>query len=836
MMTKIKGNRNILAILGIILLFIILSFSYFSPLLEGKTIAPGDTNRATAMAKEIRDYRSNSIESQWTNSMFGGMPAYQISAKYPGNILAYAQKFYNKIPRPASYLILNLTLFFILLLVFKVNIWVSFIGALAYGFNLAFFVWIDAGHMSKAHTLTYMALVVAGVLLAYKRKPILGSLLTAISLSWMLSANHPQITYYAGIMVLIIGVTYFIDALKEKSLPAFLKTSALLIVALLLAVGTNFSRLYTTYEYGEESMRGESELTADEDQTSGLDKSYILDYSYDLGEVMTAFIPRFKGGGMSEPLGDESHVYQFFANNQGKAQAKRIAENLPLYWGSQPISGAPFYYGAVLCFLFVLGLFVLKGKDKWWIVAVVVVSFLLSLGKNFGVLSHFMIDYFPAYNKFRDVKNIIVIQQFAMALMGVLAVRELYRNRQNQKELIQKLKYTWFVVGGLALVFVLLPGLAGDFRAPSDARLIQAGWPDQLMEALRADRRMVLRTDAFKTFLFVTIAAGVIWLYIKQKIKASYALAIWAILILVDLWPVNKRYLNDEDFVSKQKAETPFMASQADQEILKDKSLDYRVLNLSVNPWADASTSYFHKSVGGYHGAKLQRYQEMIEYHLSPETQKLGGRLQNINSQAGMDAVFQGLPAINMLNTKYVIYNPKAAPLHNPQALGNAWFVEDIQFVENADEEIEALDELDPANEAVIDQRFSDELTNVSFDSGSPSVIKLIAYQPNHLTYEANVENGTPLAVFSEIYYDKGWNAYIDGELVEHVRANYILRALPIPPGKHEVEFKFEPQSYLVGNNISLASSIILILALAGVTIYELKKKGKNEKEATDKA
>ncbi len=836
-MTKIKGNRNILTVLGIILLFIILSFSYFSPLLEGKTIAPGDTNRARAMAKEIIDYRNKeNIESQWTNSMFGGMPAYQISVKYPGNILAYAQKFYNKIPRPASYLILNLTLFFILLLVFKVNIWVSFIGALAYGFNLAFFVWIDAGHMSKAHTLTYMALVVAGVLFAYKRKPIVGSLLTAVSLSWMLYANHPQITYYAGILVLIVGITYFIYAIKEKTFPSFLKTSALLIVALLLAVGTNFARLYTNYEYGDESIRGKSELTADGDQTSGLDKSYILDYSYDLGEAMTAFIPRFKGGGMAEPLGDESHVYQFFAKNQGPAQAKRISENLPLYWGTQPISGAPFYYGAVLCFLFVLGLFVLKGKDKWWIVAVVVVSFLLSLGKNFSALSYFMIDYFPAYNKFRDVKNIIVIQQFAMALMGVLAVRELYQNRQNQKELIQKLKYAWIIVGGIALVFAVLPGLAGNFQSPSDARLVQAGWPDQLMEALRADRRMVLRTDAFKTFLFVTIAAGVTWLYIKQKIKAGYALAIWAILILVDLWPVNKRYLNDDDFVSKQKAETPFVASQADQEILEDNSLDYRVLNIYSNPWADASTSYFHKSIGGYHGAKLQRYQEMIEYHLSPEMQQLGQRLQNLKSQSAMDSLFQGLSAINMLNTKYIIYNPKASPLHNSQALGNAWFVEDVELVNNADEEIAALDNLNPASEAVVDERFSDVLTKVSFDSGSQPVIELKEYQPNYLKYEANVEKGTPLAVFSEIYYDKGWNAYVDGELVDYVRVNYILRALPIPSGKHEVEFKFEPQSYIVGNKISLASSIILILALIGVVIYELKKKGRNEKEATNKA
>ncbi|TDO03894.1 YfhO family protein [Sunxiuqinia elliptica] len=836
-MTKIKGNRNIWIGFGIILFFILISFIYFSPQLEGKQLDTHDISMYKGGAKELNDFRDETgEEALWTNSMFGGMPGYLLSTKYPGNLVAKVQAFTNVIPRPARYLILMLSLFFAMLWVLRVNPWVSAVGALSYGMFTFFFVIIGAGHMSKAHTLTYMALVVGGVLLAYKRNRWLGSLLASIGLALMLTAGHPQMTYYAGIMVAILGIAYLVDAVREKTIPAFLKTSSLLVVAALLAVGTNFGNLYTVYEYGKYSIRGESELTPDEDQTSGLDKSYILDYSYDLGEAMTAFIPRFKGGGMAEPLGEESHVYQFFEANQGKAQAKRISESLPLYWGSQPISSAPFYYGAVLCFLFVLGLFVVKGKDKWWLAGVVVAAFLLSLGKNFPALSHFMIDYFPGYNKFRDVKNIIVIQQFAMAFLGVLAVRELYLKSLTSKELEKRLKYAWIVVGGLALVFALLPGLAGNFTAPSDARLMQAGWPEQLMDALRADRKMVLRTDAFKAFLFVTLAAGVIWLYLRQKIKATYALLAWAVLILVDVWPVNKRYLNNDDFVSSRKVETPFVASTADQEILKDTDPDYRVLNMAVNPFADAATSYFHKSIGGYHGAKMQRYQEVIEHHISPEMQQLGTRLQSVKTQADVEQVFEGLGAINMLNTRYVIYNPEAGPLYNEHALGNAWFVEEIDFVGSADEEIAALGEIDPSATAVVDERFSEALTAVSFNSGEQPVIKLEEYQPNYLKYEANVSSGTPLAVFSEIYYPKGWNAYIDGKLAEHVRVDYILRGLPIPSGKHTVEFKFEPKSYAIGNKVSLASSLILILSALALVFFEFKKKAKHEEETSGEA
>ena len=835
-MAKIKGNRNIYVVIGIILFFILVSLVYFSPLIEGKRLSASDSQHYAGMSQEISDFRSETgEEALWTNRMFGGMPAYLISVRHSGEVLANIQKFVNNvIPRPASLIFLSFLFFFILCLTLGMNPYISMGGAFMYGMATYFFVLISAGHITKVHTLSYMALVVAGVILAYKKKPLVGSLLAAFGLSWMLSGNHPQMTYYAGIMVAIIGITYLGYAIREKAVPAFMKTSVLLVVAMIIAVGTNFGRLYTTYEYSKYSTRGESELTSDEgNKTQGLDKDYILDYSYDLGEVMSSFIPRFKGGGMSEPLDESSEVYKFFEENQGKAAAKNVVAGLPLYWGTQPISSAPFYFGAVLCFLFVFGLFVVKGKDKWWIVAVVVASFLLSLGKNFPLLSNFMIDYFPGYNKFRDVKNIIVIQQFAMALLGVLAIKELYLNNRDKGELIKNLKYSWIIAGGLALVFAVLPGLAGNFKGATDAQLVSAGWPDQLIQALQSDRKMVLRTDAFKALVFVTMAAGVIWLFVKQKIKASYALALWVLLIFIDMWPVNKKYLNNDNFESKSKVENPYTATVADQEILKDTDPDYRVLNISVSVFQDASTSYFHNSIGGYHGAKMERYQELFDYQIAPELSQL---TSNFTSLSAIDSALQSLPVLNMLNTKYVIYSPETAPIQNYYALGHAWFVDDVTMVENADEEIAALSSIDPSSEAIIDQCFAEQLANISSDEAAGSQIEMIEYMPNYLKYNAQVNSGTLLAVFSEIYYPKGWTAYIDGVEFEHLRANYVLRALPIPEGVHEVEFKFEPESYFIGDKVSLASSIILLLAMAAVGFMEFRKKVNNEEETLDKA
>lgn len=817
-----------------VILFLVIGFVYMSPVLEGKQLAAQDREMFKGMSKEIRDFREETgEEALWTNRTFGGMPAYLISTVYKGNILATVQKWMNSLPRPVNLVFYNFLFFFILCLIFGINVWISFAGALAYGFFSFFFVVIQVGHLTKAHTLTYMALLVAGVIWAYHKRPVAGSLLAVVGLSWMLSANHPQVTYYAGIMIMIIGITYFVAAVREKRVPAFLKTSLLLVVALLLAVGTNFSRLYTIWEYGKYSTRGKSELTLDQkNQTGGLDKNYILDYSYDPGEAMTAFISRFKGGGMNEPLGENSEVYRFFEKNQGKAAAERISAGLPLYWGSQPISSAPFYYGAVLCFLFVLGLFIVKGPDKWWIAAVVAVSFLLSLGKNFSVLSNLMIDYFPGYNKFRDVKNIVVIQQFAMALMGVLAVRELYLAHLNKDELLKKLKYSWFIAGGLALVFVILPGLAGDFRGAADAQLVQAGWPDQLMEALRADRRMVLRSDAFKSFVLVSLAAGIIWLFVRQKLKAGYALVMWVLLILIDLWPVNKKYLNQDDFESRSKAEKPFQASKADQIILEDPDPDFRVLNLTVSVFNDGSTSWFHNSLGGYHGAKMERYQELVDHHLFPEIQRL---IRGFKDPESIDSLLQSSTVINMLNTKYIIYDPQSPPLENYHIRGHAWFVDEIRLAGDANEEIAALGDFDPAEEAIVDQRFAEDLKDVDPRGAGESTIELDVYQPNYLKYKVTVGNGKPLAVFSEIWYPKGWKAFIDGEETRIVRANYLLRALAVPEGEHVVEFRFEPDSYYIGNKISLASSLILLLALAGIVLVQFRKEKGNEEKTSGK-
>ncbi len=832
-MKKSMNPKKILSYLIPLVLFVVIAFSYMSPVLEGKSLLAHDIKNFKGMSKEIVDYRkSTGEETLWTNSMFGGMPSYLISLKFPGNVLAKVQKAVGFIPQPVRYLILHFVFFFVLCLALGVNPWLSFAGALAYGLFSFFFILMTAGHMTKVHTLSYMSLLVAGVLYAYRKNMIWGSVIAGIGLAWMLNANHPQMTYYAGLMIGVLGITYLIFAIREKLLSQFIKTSALLILAAILAVGANFSRLYTTVEYGKYSIRGESELsTTGEDKTTGLDKSYILSYSYDWGEAMTAFIPRFKGGGMSEALGDNSKVYQFIEKSSGKANAKRISQNLPLYWGSQPISTAPFYYGAVLCFLFVFGLFSVRGKDKWWIAAVVLLSFLMSLGKNFPLLSNFLIDYFPAYNKFRDVKNIIVVQQFSMALLGVMAVRELMQKDLDKKKLLSDLKYAFFVVGGLALVFALLPGLAGNFQGETDARLIQSGWPAQLIDALMEDRKMVLRADAFRTFIFVALAAGTIWLFIKKKIKAQYALLIWIALIFIDLWPINKKYLNNDNFQSKKKVENPYTPTKANKEILKDTDPNYRVMNITGNPFSDPATSYFHKSIGGYHGAKMQRYQEVIEHHIVSEMGQIGSRLQKISSENSLDSVFIGLNVTNMMNSRYIIFNPEAAPLYNKNALGNAWFVGSIKLVENADEEIEALNSFNPANDAIVDQRFSEILSDVEFGSGSQQSIQLTDYKPNHLIYKAKVDAGNPLAVFSEIYYSKGWKAFVDGNEVEYLRANYLLRALPIPAGEHTVEFKFEPKSYYMGNKVSMASSLILLLGALAIGALAIRKFINNKDE-----
>ncbi len=828
---KISGCTK--SIVLIILLIIISSFLYFPSLLNGKSINSHDLQAYTGMSKEIADYRAETgEETLWTNSMFGGMPSYLISTKYKGNVVNIVSKIINIIPRPANYLVISISLFFLLGLLLGANPWISFAGAMAYGFATFVFILVDAGHMTKVLTLSYFSLLISGVYLAFNKKIFQGSLITTLGLSLMLSANHPQMTYYAGFMVLIMGITYLIFAIKEKTIPEFLKSTGFLVVAAIIAIGINSGPLLTTYEYGKYSTRGQSDLVVkDNNQTKGLDRDYILDYSYDLGEALTAYIPRFKGGGMSEPVGENTEVFELIEKSQGKAKAKDFAKSVPLYWGSQPIAGGTFYFGAVLCFLFVLGLFIVKGKEKWWLAAVVLVSFLLSLGKNLPFLANFMIDYFPGYSKFRDVKNIIVIQQFAMAVLGLLAIKDIYLRKMDSKKFINSLKYSFGIAGGIALLFALIPGLAGSFQGNSDAQMIQGGWPKEFMDALVADRKSILRLDSIRTFIFVALAAAGIWAFWTKKIKGWHALALWVVLILADMWPVNKKYLNSEDFVSKRKSEVPFTPTKADEYILADKDPDYRVLNIGVSTFNDASTSYFHKSLGGYHGAKMKRYQEMVEHNISKEIQEIAARFKNIKTQEDINNVLNGLNSINMLNTRYLIYNTGATPIENQFAMGNAWFVDNYKVANNANEEIEAVSKIDIASTAVVDKQFADLLSGKNFVSDNSGIISLLSYKPNKIVYNSSSSN-EQLAIFSEIYYPKGWIASIDGKEFPHFRANYILRAMVIPAGNHEVVFEFKPKSYKTGNNIAYASSALFILAFCGFIFLEYKKRAKKETNA----
>ena len=814
-----KSGPYILAIV----LFMVISVIYFSPVLEGKKLQSSDGAQFKGMSKEIVDYRNaTGKEALWSNNMFSGMPAYLTSTIYSGEIFSTIQKSVTSISQPVMILTFSFAFFFILCLLLDIGVWTSFAASLAYGMMTFTFVVMVTGHLTKAHALTYTSLVVAGILVAFKKNKIAGSIITAIGLSLMLSANHLQMTYYAFILALILVITYLVYAVREKTLVDYGKTIGFLVIAALIAVGTNFSRLYTTYEYGKFSIRGQSELSLNnENQSSGLDKDYILDYSYDLGEAMTAFIPRFKGGGMSEPLSTSSETYKFLEEAQGAQNAKKIVDGgMPMYWGSQPISGAPFYFGAVLCFLFVFGLFVVKGKDKWWLLAVFVVSLLLSLGKNFSILTNLMLDFFPGYNKFRDVKNIIVIEQFAMALLGVLAIKEVYQRRITSEEFTKALKYSAGIAGGLALIFAIIPGLAGSFSGSTDAQYVKMGWPQQLIDALIADRKSALRIDAFRTFVFVALAAGGLWAYWNNKIKAQYAIALWVGLVLVDMWPVNKKYFNNDNFTSQKEVAVPFKEQPVDKEIKKDKDLYYRVLNLQ-NPMADARTSYFHKSIGGYHGAKMKRYNELYTYAIEPEIRLL---IDGFQKPEGIDSLMNHLSVINMLNTKYFIYDLSQPPLPNTHALGNAWLVKSVKAVDNADQEVSAIKSFDPKSTAIVNNSFTKALEGFSSGSGEGE-IKLTEYQPNYLKYDATVTSGPQLAVFSEIYYPKGWKSFIDGKETPHIQADYVLRAMVVPAGKHQIEFKFEPSSYFVGNKVSLASSILLLLAIGGYLIYIFKVK-----------
>ena len=779
----------------VLLLFMSISFVYFSPLLEGKMLDMHDIKQWQGMSKEVVDFHEKTGENAlWTNSMFSGMPAYQIATWSDANLIQYVVKVITLgMPRPASLLFLYLLGFYILLLSLKVDYRLAAVGAIAFAFSSYFFIIIQAGHMTKAHAIAYVPMVVAAVLYTYRGKMLLGGVLTALTVALEIYANHLQITYYLVLMLLIIGLVQFVKDLKAKNLVDFAKRTGVLLVAALLASGTAFTNLATTMEYGKDSTRGKSELTTNLDnKTSGLDKDYATQWSYGIAETFTLLIPNFHGGASQGELTTESETYQAI---KSAPNAKQLIKQLPLYWGDQPGVSGPTYAGAIVIFLFVLGLFFVKSEMRIWLVMATIMSIMLAWGKNFMGLTELFLDYFPGYNKFRAVSMILVIAEFTIPLLGFVALNKFLSSDKLENEKEKTLKLAFYIVGGITLLFALIPSLFFDFVGGQDASLEKNGWP---IDALQSDRAGLLSTDAWRSFIFIALTFGTLFLFLKNQLKSIHVILIVGVLVLADMWTVNKRYLNDDNFASKRKVEKPYQASQADQQILNDKDPNFRVFNQTVSTFNDASTSYFHKSIGGYHGAKLKRYQELIENHIAKGN----------------------MAVLNMLNTKYFI-SQQGQVQQNPGAMGNAWFVNNVNIVANADAEIAALNGFNPDSTAIVDLRFSEQIID-NLDN-SNTAINLEEYKPNYLKYtSSSAKDG--IAIFSEIYYDKGWNAYIDGELKPHFRANYVLRGMQIPAGNHLVEFKFEPSTYKTGETVALASSVTLLLLLAFVSFKELRK------------
>jgi hypothetical protein len=806
-MNKINFTK-LAPFLAAIVIFVMIVMVYFSPLLEGQKIKQHDIAQWKGMSKEIVDFRTKTGEEPlWTNSMFGGMPAYQISVQYKANLVKYIDQLFKLgLPHPAGLTFLYFFGFFILLLVLGIDPWLCMAGAIAFAFSSYFFIILEAGHNSKAHAIAYMAPVLAGFILTYRGKYLAGGLLTALFLSLELLANHLQITYYLGLILVAFGISEFIFHVKEKNLKSFFMATAIVLAAGFIALGTNITNLVSTYQYGKETIRGKTELTSEkENRTSGLDKDYATGWSYGIGESMTLLIPNVRGGASAGSVGVKSETYKVLKqNNIPEASIMQAINNLPMYWGNQPIVSGPVYVGAILIFLFMLGLLIVENRYRWWLLAATVLSVMLAWGHNFMPLTDFFFTYMPGYNKFRSVSMTLVIAEFTIPLLGILALRKLFSDGADKKKLIRQLAYAAGITSFITLIFALLGASMFNFVSSQDAHY-KDYFPDWMMAAIRADRASMLTADAWRSFIYILLAATAIWAYLTSKLTKYPVFAILAVLILVDLWSVNKRYVNDNDFARKSQVNVPFQPSPADELIMKDNDPDYRVMNMMVSPFNDASNSYFHMSIGGYHGAKLRRYQELIEHHLSRN---------NMN-------------VYNMLNTKYFIIpgeDKQPAVQLNMQALGNAWFVNDVKLVKNADEEIDALTNFNPSETAVVDKRFEADLTGHIITKDTTGMIVLKEYKPNHLTYESNA-GSDQLAVFSEIYYANGWNAYIDGKISPYFRANYVLRAMIVPAGNHKIEYKFEPKVYRTGEKISLASSLLLIVLLIGGGIFGWMKK-----------
>ena len=808
-MSKFLSKKEVFLHLGIILgFFLIVVILFYPGIFQNKSLNQHDISMWNGAVKEITDYREQTgEEALWTNSMFGGMPAYLISVKYSGDLMVHLQQIISLgIPRPYSLIFTALLTFYLLLLTFKVRPLLAALGATFYATSSFIIIGLMAGHTMRIAAIAFLPLVVAGVKLIFDSKYSWGFILTAIGLALQIRVNHLQITYYLAFILLVFGGFQLFYAIKSKDFDLFKKKIPLILLAVFLAVGTCAGTLWTVMEYGKYSTRGKGELTTDVgENSSGLDKDYAFEFSNGLLEPLVLFIPNFFGGSSNESLGEDSHLAkELRAHGVSGAQLKQYTASVPTYWGDQRLT-APYYVGAIAIFLFVLGILVLDRKTKYWIVAITALGIVLSWGDSFASFNYLLFDYFPGYNKFRSVTFALIISIFGIALMGPLALSKVIE--LNTEDLRKKLLYAVGGTAGFAIMVALFAGM-GDYKAPIDERLVSQQIPDWFINAVRSDRGRLLKMDAIRSAIFVLLSGGIIWVSLKGKIKITLGLLLVFGLVLIDSLGLDKRYLNADSFVKKR--ETAIQKTSADDAILRDTESGYRVLNLQ-NPFNEASTSYFHSSIGGYHGAKMGRYQELIENQIYPEMNQAIAGLQAGKSD------FRQMQVLNMLNTKYLKFGAeKGQVIKNPEANGSVWFVNEIVTVNNPDEEMAKLGEIDTKTQAVIDK--SKFTVNESLIADSTRSIVVKNYSPREIIYQSK-GNQQSLAVFSEIYYAEGWKAYIDGVETDILRANYVLRALDIPAGAHEIKFRFEPRSYKIGNIIMWISNL-LILAFAGMVAF----------------
>jgi hypothetical protein len=797
-----------------VVLFIIASLAYFYPVLQGKKIYQSDIVQYTGMAKQQNDFRAKTgEETYWTDAAFGGMPTYQLGAKYPNNYIKKLDLTLRFLPRPADYLFLYFLSIYILLLIMKADFRLAVIGALAFGFSTYLIIILGVGHNAKAHAIAYMPLVIGGVILTLRQNYIKGFLLFTISMALEIMANHFQMTYYLLFLVMIIGIVNLVDSVKQKTIPKYLKAIGLMLIGVILALGMNATNLLATKEYADVSTRGKSELTIHPNgspkiASDGLDYDYITEYSYGIVETFNLMVPRFMGGSTSEPFPENSETIEtLYKMGVNQNDANQILNGITMYWGDQPIIAAPAYIGAVIVFLSVFALYFVRGKTRWWILSAFILSLLLSWGKNFSILTDLFIDNIPLYNKFRAVSSIQVIIEMVLPILAVIGLHNFFNAKNQIEDKKKALYWSGGITGGMLIIFLLFGSSLFDFSSPYDSYFIdELGMP--FIDAVRDDRMALFTKDTIRSLVFILLCVGALWLYLRGKLNNNITMAILAVLIVVDLVGVDRRYVNDQAFRLAREVDQPFRKYDADKEILKDTDR-FRVFDVTSNPFASGRASYFHNALGGYHAAKLGRIQDLDDFYLSKG---------NLN-------------VLNMMNVKYLIgqiENGQVIHQENPTANGNVWYVGKVLLAENANEEIQLLDSLNTKNTAVILKNIRDRIPVESVDRDSTATIELVDHSPNKLIYSTQSKT-KQLAVFSEIYYPNGWNAYIDNDPAEYFRANYVLRAMVIPEGEHKIEFKFEPKVIETGSKITLASSAIMFILLVGGIYLGFRKKERSE-------